>query len=122
MVVGPERDVFVHAFENRAAQPGVGSQLVNGVCPLAVDRAVVFRHRVFPVAFLSDLNSHHRITALVDVSNFIGAILGRVINRRAGDQRRVPHGQSAGEEIIHAVVFVMAAGDQIVGFVPRVDR
>src|SRR6516225_3411825 len=122
LVVRPKGDVFIDAFENRATQLSVGSQLVDGIRPLAEERTIVLRHGVLTVAFLPDLNSHHRITALVDVRNLIGAILGRVINRRAGNQRRVPHGQPTGKEIVYAVVLVVAAGDQITGFVPGVDR
>ena len=121
LVVRPKGDVFINAFENRTAQFGAGSQLVNGVRPLAIERAVVFRHRVLAVAFLAHLDSHDRITALVDVRDFVGGIVGRAINDRDRNQRRMAHRQSAGEEIVHAVVFVVAAGDQIAGFVPGID-
>src|ERR1035438_2833028 len=70
---------------------------------------------------LADLNSHHFITTLLNVGNLIGAIFGSVVNRRAGNQRGMPHGQSTGKEIVHAVVLILAAGDQVVGLVPGID-
>ena len=95
-LVGPKRDVFVHAFENRPAQFGFRHKFVNGVGPLAVKRAVIFRHGVLAVAFFADFDSDDGITALVDVSDFIGGIFRRAINRGAGT--------SAGWPIVNPLV------------------
>src|SRR5262245_19214970 len=92
LVVCPEGDVFIDALENRTARLSAGNERVDGRGPLIVDRTVVFRHRVLTVALLSDLDSHHWITAFVDISHLIGAILRRVIDCGAGNQSRVPHG------------------------------
>ena len=73
------------------------------------------------VALFADFDSHYWVTALVNVRNFVGAILGSVINRRTCYERRMAHGQSAGEEIVHSVVLIAASGDQVVGLVPGID-
>ena len=83
LLVRPERDVFIHAFKNRAAQLGAGRQLVDGIRHLNVDGAIIFRRHVFAVALFPDFNSHHGIATLVNVGNFIRAIFGSVIDRRA---------------------------------------
>src|SRR6516225_7506590 len=102
LLVCPKGDVFIDAFENWTAQLGV------------------WRH-VFAVAFFPDFNSRHRITTLVNVGNLIGAIFGSVINRRTCNQRRMAHGQSTSKEIVHAVVLIVTAGNQIVSLVPGIE-
>src|SRR5580704_14740618 len=121
LIVRPQGDVLVDAFENRAAQPGAGRQLVDCIRHLNVDGAIVFRRHVLAVALLPDLNSHDWITTLVNVGNLIGAVFGSVINRRTCNQRRMPHGQSARKEIVHAVVLIVASGDQVASLVPGID-
>src|ERR1700691_4691342 len=121
LIVRPQGDVLVDAFENRAAQPGAGRQLVDRIRHLNVDGAIIFRRHVLAVALLPDLNSHHWITTLVNVGNLIGAIFRSVINRRTCNQRGMAHGQSTGKEIVHAVVLIAAAGDQVVSLVPGID-
>src|ERR1700683_1036515 len=121
LIVRPQGDVLVDAFENRAAQPGAGRNLVSRIRHLNVDGAIIFRRHVLAVALLPDFNSHHWITTLVNVRNLIGAIFGSVINCRTCNQRRMAHGQSTGKEIVHAVVLIAASGDQVVSLVPGID-
>src|SRR5215475_3437777 len=121
LIVGPEGDVFVDAFENGSAQPGPRPSLVDRIRHLYVDGTIIFRRHVLAVALFPDFNSHYWITALVNVGDLIGAIFRSVINRRTCDQRRMAHGQSTGKEIVHAVVLIVAAGDQVVSLVPGID-
>src|SRR5580698_750028 len=121
LIVRPQGDVLVDAFENRAAQPGAGRQLVDRIRHLNVDGAIIFRRHVLAVALLPDLNSHHWITTLVNIGNLIGAVFGSVINRRTCNQRRMSHSQSTGKEIVHAVVLIAASGDQVVSLMPGID-
>src|SRR5579863_4041972 len=88
---------------------------------LNVDGAIIFRGHVLAVALFADFDSHYWITTLVNVRNFVGAIFWSVIDRRTCYERRMAHGQSAGEEIVHSVVLIAASGDQVVGLVPGID-
>ena len=119
--VRPHADVFVDAFKNRTAQLELRIDLVDCRGPLEVKRAVIFRHGVFAVGFLTHFDVTDRVTALLDVGDLGGGIVRRAVEHRHRNHGRQIVGHPAGEEHVEAAVLVAAAGVHIHGGMPRVN-
>src|ERR1700730_2513688 len=119
--IGPDSNVLIHSFENRAAQPKLRINFMNGRSALDVQCRVIFRHGVLPVGLFAHLHITEAVIALFNVGNLGRRVLWSSVEH--GDRNHCGEvvRKSAGEENVEAAVLVAAGGVHVGSRVPGIN-
>ncbi len=96
--VGPNLDVFIYALKRWTAQFQIWIQPMQCRGPLDVQRGVIFGQHVLPIGFFTHLDVRNWISALLQISELSGSVVGSVVEQRHRNHAGQSACNSAGEK------------------------